>query len=140
MINVIAIDDIDKLLDSLEDIKNNLSGGGSGGGLPDYSLTEKKTGQKWIDGKDVYFRTFTGSLNGTTSTNITDIPNIDTIISYSGMLKGLNFPIDLTIPYSGSTRTVSLNYTPNNHLSLVYNNSVYNSFSDYNITVYYTKV
>jgi hypothetical protein len=27
------------------------------GGLPDYSTTEQKTGQKWIDGKDIYFRT-----------------------------------------------------------------------------------
>lgn len=26
-----------------------------GSGLPDYSTTEQKTGQKWIDGKDVYF-------------------------------------------------------------------------------------
>ena len=140
MINVIAIDDIDKLLNSLEDIKNNLSGGGSGGGLPDYSTTEKKTGQKWIDGKDIYFKTFTGSIDGTTSTHITDIPNIDTIISYSGMIKGNNYPIDLTIPYSGDTRNIALNYRPNEYLSLTYNTSVYNNFSDYNITVYYTKV
>lgn len=28
------------------------------GGLPDYSTTEQKTGQKWIDGKDIYFKTF----------------------------------------------------------------------------------
>ena len=27
-------------------------------GLPDYSTTEQKTGRKWIDGKDIYFRTF----------------------------------------------------------------------------------
>lgn len=26
--------------------------------LPNYSTTEQKTGQKWIDGKDIYFRTY----------------------------------------------------------------------------------
>lgn len=30
-----------------------------GGGLPDYSTTEQLTGQKWIDGKDIYFKTYT---------------------------------------------------------------------------------
>lgn len=25
--------------------------------LPNYSTTEQKTGQKWIDGKDIYFKT-----------------------------------------------------------------------------------
>lgn len=27
------------------------------GGVPDYSTTEQATGQKWIDGKDIYFKT-----------------------------------------------------------------------------------
>ena len=27
------------------------------GGLPSYSTTEQKTGQKWIDGNDIYFKT-----------------------------------------------------------------------------------
>ena len=27
-----------------------------GSGLPDYSTTEQLTGQKWIDGKDIYFK------------------------------------------------------------------------------------
>lgn len=140
MINVIAIDDIDKLIEKLEDIKDKISGGGSGGGLPDYSTTEKKTGQKWIDGKDIYFRTFTGSLDGTTSTHITDIPNINTIVSYSGMVKGANYPIDITVPYNDGTRTIALNYRPGNYLSLTYNTSVYQNFSNYSITVYYTKI
>lgn len=33
-------------------------GGGGGGGLPDYSTDEQATGQKWIDGKDVYFKVY----------------------------------------------------------------------------------
>ena len=34
------------------------------GGLPDYSTTEHKTGQKWIDGKDIYERTYILKENG----------------------------------------------------------------------------
>ena len=45
----------------------------------DYSTTEQKTGQKWIDGKDIYFRTFTDLTLTTTSTWV------DTNIDSSGM-------------------------------------------------------
>ena len=36
--------------------------------LPDYSTSEVKTGQKWIDGKDIYMRTFENNttFSGTT--------------------------------------------------------------------------
>lgn len=40
-------------------------GGGGGGSLPDYSTTEHKTGQKWIDGKDIYERVIPFRLNNT---------------------------------------------------------------------------
>lgn len=33
------------------------------GGLPDYSTTEQLTGQKWIDGKDIYFKVLDLSSN-----------------------------------------------------------------------------
>lgn len=56
----------------------------AGSGLPNYSTTEQLTGQKWIDGKDIYFRTFTGlSIESNTAwinTNI-DISYIDTIVN-----------------------------------------------------------
>ena len=45
----------------------------------DYSTTEQATGQKWIDGKDIYFRTFTDLTLTTTSTWV------DTGIDSSGM-------------------------------------------------------
>lgn len=51
--------------------------------MPNYSTTEQKTGQKWIDGKDIYFRTFTGlSIQSNTSwinTDI-DISYVETIV------------------------------------------------------------
>ncbi|MBO7710150.1 MAG: hypothetical protein J6S83_06755 [Lachnospiraceae bacterium] len=51
--------------------------------MPNYSTVEQKTGQKWIDGKDIYFRTFTGlSIQSNTSwinTDI-DISYVETIV------------------------------------------------------------
>lgn len=49
----------------------------------DFSTSEQATGQKWIDGKDIYFRTFTGLTLTTTGnwqdTGISD-SDIDTIL------------------------------------------------------------
>ena len=55
------------------------------GGLPNYSTTEQLTGQKWIDGKDVYFKTY----QTTTTPNVDNYidltsANIDKIISNDG--------------------------------------------------------
>lgn len=50
------------------------SGGGS---LPDYSTIEHKTGQKWIDGKDIYERVLPFSLNGTIDSAWTKTGNYD---------------------------------------------------------------
>lgn len=41
-------------------------GGGSGGGV-DYSTTEQDTGLKWTDGRPIYQKTFTESLNSITT-------------------------------------------------------------------------
>lgn len=98
----------------------------AGSGLPNYSTTEQLTGQKWIDGKDIYFRTFTGlsieSNTSWTNTNI-DISYIDTIVngvaldnagqvitnSFGGTNGGL---LLLRSLFSGNTiATVTLYYT-----------------------------
>lgn len=42
----------------LEERVTALEEGGGGGGLPDYSTDEQSTGQKWIDGKDLYFKVY----------------------------------------------------------------------------------
>lgn len=51
--------------------------------IVNYSTSEQKTGQKWIDGKDIYFRTY--QLNGISGnpsdwTLISNIPSVDTYI------------------------------------------------------------
>lgn len=52
--------------------------------MPDFSATEQKTGQKWIDGKDIYFRTFTGlslTTNAAWQDTGLDVNEADTIIT-----------------------------------------------------------
>lgn len=52
--------------------------------MPNYSTVEQKTGQKWIDDKDIYFRTFTGlSIQSNTSWTTTgvDISYVETIVN-----------------------------------------------------------
>lgn len=54
-------------------------------GAVDYSTTEQPTGQKWIDGKDIYFKTIefdtTFQLNPTSWTTITSGSTMDTLLS-----------------------------------------------------------
>ncbi len=54
------------------------------GGLPDYSTTEQKTGQKWIDGKEIYFRVNTTPIAITINDNWynSGFTGIDTIVNY----------------------------------------------------------
>lgn len=56
-----------------------------GGGLPDYSTTEQETGQKWLDGKDIYQKTVvfetTTQINPTSWTTITSGAGMDKLLS-----------------------------------------------------------
>ena len=53
--------------------------------MPNYSTTEQKTGQKWIDGKDIYFKTEvlerTIQINPTSWTTITQGSYMDKLLS-----------------------------------------------------------
>lgn len=63
----------------------------SSGGI-DYSTTEQKTGQKWIDGKDIYQKTYvaiTDTQYGSENAYlIGTIPNgLDNVVDFEGSLK-----------------------------------------------------
>lgn len=82
--------------------------------LSDYSTTAHKTGRKWIDGKDVWEQSFTGTLTSASQTLILgDLDYIpDTIITQIG--QALYAPTHqwLTLPYvypSNSTTVALLN-------------------------------
>jgi hypothetical protein len=64
----------------------------------DYSTTETNTGQRWIDGKDIY-RIVVDTLFGPTKNTfnvVGNIPNIDTVIYLDGMSRdgSVNNPIN----------------------------------------------
>ena len=60
-------------------------------GLGEYSTTEVDTGKKWIDGKTVYRRVFTGTCSNTANTraNVTlwSASPVDTILSIGGQVQ-----------------------------------------------------
>lgn len=55
------------------------------GGLPDYSTTEQKNGQKWIDGKDIYVKTLATPISITANDQwiATGLNGIDSLIDYT---------------------------------------------------------
>lgn len=141
MIKVISIDDFDKLCEYINDIKDAISGGGSGGGLPDYSTTEKKTSQKWIDGKDVYFRVVQGDLNNATVT-IPNTLNIEELINFSGWVYSTEqyTYYRLYIPrYETSTRKINISKTSNG-IAITSGNDITANYNKYTMILYYTKV
>jgi len=85
-------------------ITDDYSEGGSG--LPDYSTTEQKTGQKWIDDKDVYRKVIsfqndlTVSNSSWTSTSEA-ISNISTLISVQGVYDDACYPLMGSFDNSG---------------------------------------
>ena len=66
--------------------------------LPDYSLTENKTGRQWIDGKDIYFKVFdVGLLPDTTEKRVASgLTNITPVNIY-GITYGTNEPTPIPI-------------------------------------------
>lgn len=100
---------------------------------PAYSETETNTGRKWIDGKDVYLKVFTGEFPEITTTSdqaLIDIL-IDTLIDgnvIKGVVAGNNF-VSSPINYTKTTNRI-------------YTSAVSSTFSlgAYYGYVYYTKL
>lgn len=53
-----------------------------------YSTLEQKTGQKWIDGKDVYQKSYQGTVTSTTGQEVLDTLSNSTLISAEGFVGG----------------------------------------------------
>ena len=114
----------------------NFSGGNSSSTL-NYSTNEQKTGQKWIDGSDIYQKTYVGTL---TSGDIVleDFSNKLPIESY-GWLKNENgYGINLGGFYYDSTAWwASLHINPSNNLVIRHGSEI--NTGNYYITVKYIK-
>lgn len=57
------------------------------GGLPDYSTTEQNTGQKWIDGKDIYVKTLTSAITNISTTVNHGIENLDKVVDIKAIAE-----------------------------------------------------
>lgn len=124
--------------------------------LPDYHTTEYKTGQKWIDGRDIYSITFTEqdktlSTSGTATdyfvpgsiiSNFTQIVNIEArwgIGSNAMGHYGSSYIVTPSVVSSNLRNFVRASYNANNGVNIYYNLESSIPLKSYAITLYYTK-
>ena len=100
----------------------------------DYSSDEFLTGQKWIDGKDIYGKTYYADSNiPATGATIDTISGFDNFINYEGVvLLGGNY-LPMTFRAGSSNCFPAISSV--GALSLSYAGSI----SKYMITIFYTK-
>lgn len=82
-------------------------GGGSSGGI-NYSTTEQRTGQKWIDGKDIYQITIPNiSISSQNmQTDLTSL-SIDNVIDYKAVYRSSSIGMQLLNEYNDGTDRLS---------------------------------
>lgn len=83
MINVIQVDEFEKFTNALDNIASAIENMPTPSGGIDYSTQEQDTGLKWIDGKNIYQITLTGSGSSDYTLPI-DLTNLN-IIDYKGI-------------------------------------------------------
>lgn len=108
-------------------------------GAVDYSTTEQPTGQKWIDGKEIYFKTYEIAAlpNATTTRTPTGLSNLDKVIKIDGMAYGNSTHNPL--PFVSTSAQYSIECWVDDNANIVLTSSA--NYSAYNgvVTLYYTK-
>ena len=100
-----------------------------------FSTEEQKTNLKWIDGKDIYVKTFK-ITNSTTS--ITMQTDIDKILSYGGMRYWNASNVNgYCIPYYANETDFVYIYFDNGIMNVTKGNS--SGIAEAYVNVYYTK-
>ena len=95
-----------------------------------YSTEEQKTGQKWIDGKDIYFKTFRTTSSFTVTTDWTS----------TGLeIQGANLIINGVFIRNTSLGPIPCDYNLENDTVRVSYRSTLTCNDGYTIPVYYTK-
>lgn len=114
-----------------------LSASGGGGGTYDYSTTEFSTGQKWIDGKDIYgVVLYTTSLSGTEKSFSVTL-GYDTVVDVVGGLRITSSKRCMPLYYKDGSDFFNAQVTTNS-VTATWGGNV--SAKDYLfIIVYYTK-
>lgn len=103
---------------------------------PNYSTSEQKTGQKWIDGKDIYFKTY---VVNNVSSNPSDWVLIDTISGVDEIINSND-----TFKFTSSNITygayyVSTSYRHATNGLYYYIREIGSGTGDLRTTIYYTK-
>ena len=133
MINVIAVDDLEKVLAGLESIANVISGGGGGSGI-NYSTNEVNTGVKYIDNEPVYQKTIV--LNNAHNGDIL-ASGVEHVIECSGYVTDSS-GTEVAIPYAVSTTTAGVWKDTSDNAVFVCSSAYSNRKAE--ITIKYTKL
>lgn len=109
----------------------------------DYSTTEQDTGKKWIDGKTIYQKTFTGTTESAEVTYLTDYA-IDTLVGVEGYCVADTGGTQVALPakfYSHEcnvAKTSAVGYEGYLVINTQAGGNVFRGKA-YAITIYYTK-
>lgn len=108
-----------------------------------YSTQEVNTGKKWIDGKDIYSRTYNGECNSDSSQTVaSNLTYIDTMVKIEGTFQRksdkLASPIGAFFNIS-SGQSRGLWQGTKKELIIEKDASIWNTNFDFIITVEYTK-
>ena len=107
----------------------------------DYSTTEQKTGQKWIDGKDIYVKSIDiGALPNATSKSV-DITalNIDIIIDKKGIAYNTDKTSQFVLPHLSLAAASSIALDANRSVVAVSTGVDRTSINNCYVTLFYTK-
>lgn len=108
--------------------------------MPNYSTTEQKTGEKWIDGNDIYFKSVDiGALPNRTYKDVqTGITNVKDICKIEGI--STNGTIYVNIPHEANIASygIELFFDKQNNMVRVATSEDQSSYTGI-VTLYYTK-
>lgn len=115
-----------------------------GAGLPSYFTTETNTGMKWIDGKDIYSKTFTYNnlsqvTSGSYDTITTNLTNVS-VIKIEAININSNLGLTRMLPYTDNTNLLRVITVSNGqYIRLYVDGTMFTSNDDAIITLFYTK-
>lgn len=116
-----------------------LEGGGGGSSVINYSTTEQRTGQKWIDGKDIYVRAFDYIIESSTTTILANC-GFETLVKIEGSVKYSDSgDYVLPLPYSDLSDYVLLRIH-NGDFIIVSSAYFVNKRVSGTVVAYYTKI
>lgn len=113
----------------------------SGGSSWDYSTSEVNTGQKWIDGKDIYCKVINNITISGTSTTVS-ISNVDKLIKFDGYL--ISSDSNYSIPIASYWETTSYHNSTyydylNSRAVIVHTTQTASAYPNGVLIAYYTK-